>query len=893
MEVKRKMDKKEEGKTTHGNKHFLAVIIVLTLLSSIAYTALSPTAKASEVSSQRTTEILRTSVGLNMNAYTENLLPARTIPTPSTTVNLQPDSEPTPTSSFPKDDVTLSLTNAQSSVITRSSFINGRLNKLSLSYVGSPSFNQPATNDIAMAQGFLQRYQSFTGNSLYRSLSSMLDNIDPEKNVTKNAENIKLQVSIFGDQTEKDLIWTYVDKNGNPAPMKDVVLTYRNGNLESFLDNWELYQIAGVPTLSSQDAIAVALQAAQNFSYTAKDANGIDFTVSNFKVKETFNVTLGYINYVVQTPEQSLRGNDPYTLYPSWYVGVGFDKVYPGGITGLHVRVWADNGKVGSVEPMVFNTPATDKTYLSSGNEIEPATYEVAAFTILSIGAAGLIGVAALYFYSNKKKLIAIKHFRKIGFSKRKVAALCLVILPVAVMVVPSVGASALKSEIYASSYIINEWPDAQEYQYATEINAYIQMLYSQYNGVDSNNNTGPATNRNNIIENILNDKYNRNAAVVFHFGPGGPSSYIDSNGVTVSRDDIYYSTYGYTTISFVMMWTCQTANTQDFANAWTQVSGLSSNGFNSPDSTAHCYIGFQGASPTISYASFQYYAQVAGYWIEWFYYYVISGDTVHEALNDASQEVFGVPYNSSPLPSYGTYWPGGWMGDTYIPETYNYPGAMKVYGDSNMYISQGSSDYVSTPSVSSNVPNPGVALTSYQFSVSSTDSYGRNVAYKIFWGDGSSTMSSFYPSGETVYFDHSFPSGGQYTVTVSAESQYASWSNPSTYTVNLDDVYVWLTVNAYDAYLGEGYPSTTDVYVDDNYVGTVGTEPVSIQVPTGDHTVTVDYTAYNMGWGGYGTVYEITGNCYYYYNIYSYTPVTVYVFFTDDTTINAVYSMW
>jgi hypothetical protein len=95
-----------------------------------------------------------------------------------------------------------------------------------------------------------------------------------------------------------------------------------------------------------------------------------------------------------------------------------------------------------------------------------------------------------------------------------------------------------------------------------------------------------------------------------------------------------------------------------------------------------------------------------------------------------------------------------------------------------------------------------------------------------------------------------------------------------------------WLTINAYDDYLSA--PSTTAVLLDGNYVGTVGTEPVSMQVSYGDHTITLDYRAYNIGWSYYTTIEGVSGGN---YNIYSETPVIVYLSVVSDTTLNAVYS--
>src|ERR1035437_9049520 len=239
----------------HENKKsFLTIAFLLILLISIAYMSISPAVHASVITNQqKATDILANVVGFNMNSYTQNLVSEidnslQPIPLPPTTLS-STSTAAVQVSSLLRDDVTFNLTSTQSNLRARCTFVNGRLNQISIhNEVGSPSVNQPTTNLVTMTQGFLQRYQSFTGNSLYGSLSSMLNNINLQTNQTVKSENAILQATVFGNQTENDFVWTYVDNNGNPAPMKDIVLSYRNGFLESFLDNSQLYQTNGVPT---------------------------------------------------------------------------------------------------------------------------------------------------------------------------------------------------------------------------------------------------------------------------------------------------------------------------------------------------------------------------------------------------------------------------------------------------------------------------------------------------------------------------------------------------------------------------------------------------------------------------------------------------------------------
>ena len=101
------------------------------------------------------------------------------------------------------------------------------------------------------------------------------------------------------------------------------------------------------------------------------------------------------------------------------------------------------------------------------------------------------------------------------------------------------------------------------------------------------------------------------------------------------------------------------------------------------------------------------------------------------------------------------------------------------------------------------------------------------------------------------------------------------------------------LTVYAYDSYLGYDYSANPNIYIDGDWVGQVENQPLHLQLPMGEHTITFDYTAYVQMWGNYGTIVEVNGNFNGYYAIYSLTPVDVYLTVTPDTEVNAVYSVW
>jgi hypothetical protein len=124
----------------------------------------------------------------------------------------------------------------------------------------------------------------------------------------------------------------------------NVELFYRDGRLKMFLDNWQFKTILGDPRVSSEEAVAKALKALRMFSYDVSSCS-----VSKFYIAQVENAISTSLCYVESGSE------DGFILRPSWWVGIGFDRHYPGQVTGVTARIWADTGEVSSVSPMVFS----------------------------------------------------------------------------------------------------------------------------------------------------------------------------------------------------------------------------------------------------------------------------------------------------------------------------------------------------------------------------------------------------------------------------------------------------------------------------------------------------------------------------------------------------------
>jgi hypothetical protein len=129
-----------------------------------------------------------------------------------------------------------------------------------------------------MAKNFLTNYRAYSCDSFYDELASTLDDVNVASNVTKTTDNIMLKVSNYNQKTI-DYVWTYVDSNGIVANSKNVVLSYDEGRLKCFLNNWPLYAIADVQiSISKEEALKVALTAADKYTYQV-DINNVTTTV--------------------------------------------------------------------------------------------------------------------------------------------------------------------------------------------------------------------------------------------------------------------------------------------------------------------------------------------------------------------------------------------------------------------------------------------------------------------------------------------------------------------------------------------------------------------------------------------------------------------------------------
>lgn len=299
------------------NVAFVSAIVLLFLIVYVpnAYSVESTT-------ENKVLTFLRDVVGLDMAKYD-----AKLVAVPITS-DLDGSSE--------MEWIKYTLESAGSKIDVLCNFRNNVLVWCKLSVIaGSPLYIQSQhANVIEAANSLLKRYQIYSSAPYLQTMQNMLDQVNESKPVTIKSGNVKLEISIEENYTY--IKWMYTVNNID-ASSKAVSFIFKNGALYLFRDTWDLYKIGTTDVIvSKEEAVSIAREHLQKYSYMV---DGV--SISNFTILD---------EPVIATLSMQDRGNC--TLYPHWEIRLALDKVYPGGVTGFQVMLWADTGEVSHITPI-------------------------------------------------------------------------------------------------------------------------------------------------------------------------------------------------------------------------------------------------------------------------------------------------------------------------------------------------------------------------------------------------------------------------------------------------------------------------------------------------------------------------------------------------------------
>ncbi len=228
-----------------------------------------------------------------------------------------------------------SLTNSDTRITLDLRFRNRELSRYKMSlFEGSVIYAQPQPFSVLdVAKDVIQRYSSFKDDA-YEEMNSMLAAVNTSENTEITEGDTKLQVSISGNNAQ--ILWLYTE-NGVDFSAKSVSLVFENNVLTELTDGWYLFTVGTTEvTVSQEEAVEMALDAVQDFTWEADGTVVSDFNVLQEPITVIFHPT---------TRGENLE------LIPYWQITLYLDKVYPGGYNRIAVGIWADTGEVRRIVP--------------------------------------------------------------------------------------------------------------------------------------------------------------------------------------------------------------------------------------------------------------------------------------------------------------------------------------------------------------------------------------------------------------------------------------------------------------------------------------------------------------------------------------------------------------
>jgi len=224
-----------------------------------------------------------------------------------------------------------SLINSESQIDVILRFRNQELSRYACLFEGSLIYAQPQPYTLLeTVKSLMERLSSFGDASYVEEMGSMLDSVEEIGNIEVAEGSIKLKVSVAGGRTE--FLWMYTE-NGVDFSPKSLSLVFENNVLKELTDGWLLFTVGTtqLSVTSEEEAIEIARNAVEGFTWTAEGVVVSDFTVLEQPVSTIFHPTLR---------------EEGVALIPYWEVTLYLDKVYPGGINRINVGIWADTAEV-------------------------------------------------------------------------------------------------------------------------------------------------------------------------------------------------------------------------------------------------------------------------------------------------------------------------------------------------------------------------------------------------------------------------------------------------------------------------------------------------------------------------------------------------------------------
>jgi DNA-binding transcriptional ArsR family regulator len=234
-----------------------------------------------------------------------------------------------------------SLTSSTSNLNVNFRFRNNHFSRYDLGMVeSSPIFSQIQPNDVLQnAKFILSRYRTYSGDSYLTNMSNILATVTKLNNTEITQGNIKLQTTVSGGTVS--FLWMYT-QDGIDYQAKGLQMIFQNNVLTTLSDGYYLFTVGSTSLATSQEQ---AISTAKNYVKT------LSWTIEGQRV--TGFITLDPPLSVQLVPHT--RG-DSVALIPYWYIELGLNQIYGGGINEVAIGIYADTGQVSDVQMLSANT---------------------------------------------------------------------------------------------------------------------------------------------------------------------------------------------------------------------------------------------------------------------------------------------------------------------------------------------------------------------------------------------------------------------------------------------------------------------------------------------------------------------------------------------------------
>jgi hypothetical protein len=359
------------------NKPF-QVVIVLSVLLGAFVVPLDVAEAAQPVDTDEVLDFLDEVVGLALSKYQATLTANSSLLMFQTTGQYRLDST----------GLLISPDRCGTSILTVSfTFWGSTLTTCSFSELsqGPAYYALPLASNVKdAALGFLQRYQTYSGDAQLTQIRTLLEKSDFSVNSTETVDNLLIEVNVEGNRTQ-----ITCGNALNDADYSRLRLTLEGAEVTGFHDDRGIYTLgSSAVNTSPQEAQDIALQhATTNFSISASEI-----------AQEHIRSRVSFLS----------RG-DYTVLYPIWIVDLPLTSVHQGGVSYIEVMLWADSGEVISCEALGygisnFDTPAASETpdYSSPTDSDETSTPN--AIYLLLVTVALIILPFAFVFLKKRTK---------------------------------------------------------------------------------------------------------------------------------------------------------------------------------------------------------------------------------------------------------------------------------------------------------------------------------------------------------------------------------------------------------------------------------------------------------------------------------------------------------